>query len=184
MSSLGAHDCGGGTLAAGWVHGDKLAVRTTFGRPLPVLLIALEKLVGGMAAAIGAIFALAVHAVGSTDPLTLLIPGEVSETPREITMRWLDTQLVHLGPAMLVIGLGLAFWALLLGAEALGIWMDRAWGEFLIIIETGSFLPIELWHLITRPHPTAFITIGINLLVLWYVVGLYRRRLERRSGNL
>lgn len=156
-----------------------------FGRPAPVMLVALEKAVSALAALAGAVLALVLHVRRRTDPLGLLFPGEVAEAPRDITMRWLVHHVPHVGvQAMLWLGVGLIFWAGLLGAEAIGVWYDLAWGEFLIIVETASFLPIEIYDLVRRHHGhTGFITLVLNLLILGYVGTLYRRRLQRRAAG-
>ncbi len=151
-----------------------------FGRPLAVFLVALEKGISALAAAGGAALALLLHVHRTSDPLTLLFPGEMSETPRDITVRWLSAHLPHPSPALtLLIGLGLILWALLLAAESIGVWFDLGWGEFLIVMETASFLPIEIWDLVRRPQATGAVTFTINLLILLYVGSLLRNRVRR-----
>lgn len=158
--------------------------RTVFGRPVPVFLIALEKSISALAAMGGAVLALLLHMHRSTDPLQFLLPGEVSETPRDIMVRWLYAHMPHIGPGIILLAVfGLTFWAVLLAAEAVGVWRGLAWGEFLVIVETASFLPAELYDIVRRPHPTGFITLTVNLLILWYVGVLYRRRLRLRLSG-
>ena len=36
-------------------------------------------------------------------------------------------------------------------AEGTGLWLRRAWAEWLTVLATGSLIPFELWELITRP---------------------------------
>ena|GEM_PF-1877340 len=165
-----------------WTQGRGAPVRTMAGRPAPVFLIALEKAISALAAAAGAVLAFLLHIHRSTDPLQFLLPGEVSEVPRDITVRWLYRHLPHFGPGIILLAaFGLTFWAVLLGAEAVGVWRGLGWGEFLVIVETASFLPFELYDIVRRPHPTGFITLTVNLLILWYVGVLYRRRLGERG---
>lgn len=156
--------------------------RTIAGRPLPVLLIALEKGVSALASLAGAVLALLLHIHGSTDPLQFLFPGEVSEVPRDITVRWIYGHLPHLGPGLILLAaVGLTFWAALLGAESLGVWLGWGVGEFLLIIETASFLPFEIYDIARRPQTTGVITLTVNLLILWYVSARYRRRSRERT---
>ena len=153
-----------------------------FGRPLGVVIISVEKGISAVLSAAGAVLALILHNRRITDPIGLFFPGEVGEAPRDIFVRWLQRHVPHPSPALaLLIGIGLAFWAVLLLAESIGVWFSFGWGEFLIIVETGAFLPIEVWHLARHPSLAALGTIGVNLLILGYVVGLYRRRLARRA---
>jgi uncharacterized membrane protein (DUF2068 family) len=64
-------------------------------------------------------------------------------------------------------------------AEGTGLWLRRAWAEWLTVIATGSLIPFELWELITRPPgrrlPIA-VTFLINLLIVWYLARLLRSR--------
>ena len=153
-----------------------------FGRPLGVVIIAVEKGISAVLSAGGAVLALILHSRRITDPIGLFFPGEAGEAPRDIIVRWLQHHVPHPSPALaLLIGIGLAFWAVLLLAESVGVWFGLGWGQFLIIVETAAFLPIEVWHLARHPSVAALVTIGVNLLILGYVVGLYRRRLAERA---
>lgn len=183
----GAWFAGGGALASGGkgLHRRRALPRTPGGRPAAVLLIAAEKAISALAAGGGAVLALVLRVHHSTDPLRLLFPREMAEAPRDIFVRWLARHLPHFGPRFIVVvGLGLAFWAVLLAAEAVGVWFDLGWGEFLIIVETVAFLPVELYAIVRKPHPSGFISLTVNLLILWYVASLYRRRLRAREAGV
>jgi uncharacterized membrane protein (DUF2068 family) len=178
---------GGGGLAAGegTRSGRTVAARdepAPDARPVAVALIALEKAFSALLAGAGGGLALVLHVRRETDPLQLLFPGELMESPRDLVVRWLVAHLPRFGPsATLLIGVGLFLWAALLGAEAIGIWCDLGWGEFLVILETGSLLPVEVWEIVHRPHPMRLLALAVNLIILCYVVGLYRRRLISRG---
>lgn len=148
------------------------------------MLIAGEKAISALAAVGGALLALLLHMRGSTDPLQFFFPGEISEAPRDITIRWLSAHLPPLEPGLvLLIAIGLALWGVLLGAESVGVWFDYGWGEFLILVETASFLPIEVYDISRHPHALGFLTLTVNLVILWYVGALYRRRLRAREAG-
>lgn len=152
------------------------------GRPLPIVLIALEKGVSALAAAAGGMLALLVRHRGGGEALQLLLPREVLETPRDFWVQWLYVHQPHLGTGLLMwLAIGLFFWAALLAAESLGVWAGRAWGEFLVIVETASFLPAELYDIARRPHLTGLVTLLLNILILWYVGSLYRTRRRGRA---
>jgi uncharacterized membrane protein (DUF2068 family) len=61
--------------------------------------------------------------------------------------------------------------------EGIGLWLRRAWAEWLTVTATGSLIPFELWELITRP-PGRRLAIGLtlllNLLIVWYLARLLR----------
>src|ERR1700685_3658613 len=64
-------------------------------------------------------------------------------------------------------------------AEGTGLWLRRAWAEWLTVIATSSLIPFELWELITRPPgrrlPIA-VTFLLNLIIVWYLARLLRAR--------
>ena len=64
-------------------------------------------------------------------------------------------------------------------AEGTGLWLRRAWAEWLTVIATGSLIPFELWELITRPPgrrlPIA-VTFLLNVVIVWYLARLLRGR--------
>jgi uncharacterized membrane protein (DUF2068 family) len=67
-------------------------------------------------------------------------------------------------------------------AEGTGLWLRRAWAEWLTVIATGSLIPFELWELITRP-PGRRLAIGatlvLNLVIVWYLA----RRLRAKHAQ-
>jgi uncharacterized membrane protein (DUF2068 family) len=71
-------------------------------------------------------------------------------------------------------------------AEGTGLWLRRAWAEWLTVIATGSLIPFELWELITRPPgrrlPIA-VTFLLNLLIVWYLARLLRAQLARHQDQ-
>lgn len=154
-----------------------------WGRPLARVLIAVEK--GGSAVLVGAGAWLAffVHGRVTDNPLWLLFPGEMSESPRDTLFRFLGNHIPTLGPGtVLGIGVFLVFYALLLAAESIGVWWDFAWGEALIILETLCFLPVEMYDISRHATAASFGSLGVNVLILWYVVRLYRFRQARRNA--
>ena len=77
----------------------------------------------------------------------------------------------------------LAYTAVVL-AEGTGLWLRRAWAEWLTVIATCSLIPFELWELITRP-PGRRLAIGatllINLVIVWYLARLLRTAAARHA---
>jgi uncharacterized membrane protein (DUF2068 family) len=164
---------------------DRAAGQVVLGRPLIVAVIFLEKALSAIAIGAGAVLAFALHSTGQSDPLSLLIPGELSEHPQDLLVHWIQSRLPHLAPALtLWIGIGLIFWCLLLAAEAVGIWYDLLWGELLIILETMIFLPYEIWDIARHGHLTGFLSLAINLAICAVVAEFLRRRLRARAAGV
>jgi uncharacterized membrane protein (DUF2068 family) len=60
-------------------------------------------------------------------------------------------------------------------AEGVGLALRRRWGEYVTIVITGSFLPVELWEIfrhITVPRISAFI---VNAAIVAYLIMDLRR---------
>ena len=71
-------------------------------------------------------------------------------------------------------------------AEGIGLYLEKAWGEFLTLVITASFLPLELFEVLRR---VTWIRVGlltINILVFLYLLRLVldRARLRVRAGLL
>ena len=70
--------------------------------------------------------------------------------------------------------------------EGIGLWMRRAWAEWLTLMVTSSLVPFELWELITRP-PGRRLALGatlvLNLLIVWYLARLLRNALAQHQAQ-
>jgi uncharacterized membrane protein (DUF2068 family) len=63
--------------------------------------------------------------------------------------------------------------------EGVGLWMRRAWAEWLTVIFTSSLVPFELWELLHRPpgHRLAITaTLFLNVVIVVYLVWLIRSK--------
>lgn len=151
------------------------------GRPLPLLLVICEKAASALGLAIAAVLAFVLRGRG-VDPLRLLFAGELAEDPHDRLVHWLGSLLPRLTSQLgLELAIGLLLWAALFAAEAAGLWRRRVWAEALVIVETASFLPVEVWDLLRRPQLAGWLSLAINLSVLVYVSLLYRRRRWQRA---
>lgn len=63
--------------------------------------------------------------------------------------------------------------------EGIGLLMEKTWAEYLTLILTACALPWEIFEIIRKPTSIRFGLLGINLVVLaylvWYVRGQRRR---------
>lgn len=62
--------------------------------------------------------------------------------------------------------------------ESYGLWRARVWAEWLALLSGLIYLPLEVHHLIRRPGPIAWVTLGVNLAIV-----LYMAYLRMQSGN-
>jgi len=87
-------------------------------------------------------------------------------------------------PVLRRIGLFAYCYATVTLVEGIGLYFEKAWGEFLTLAITASFLPWELFEVIRH---IAWIRIGlfaINILVFLYLLDLVLARARRRAKAL
>ena len=150
--------------------------RVVFGRPLALALVVAEKAISTLLLAAGGTAALLIRRRAGVNPVAALLPGEWREDPRDSLIRWLAGHAPAITPHHITwIATGLFAWALLFAVEAVGLWQGLGWAELLIIVETASFLPFEIWHLAVRPDAAGLMGLAVNLLILLYVTRLYRK---------
>jgi uncharacterized membrane protein (DUF2068 family) len=87
-------------------------------------------------------------------------------------------------PVLRRIGLFAFCYAAITLVEGIGLYLEKAWGEFLTLAITASFLPWELFEIFRH---ISWIHIGlfaINILVFLYLLDLVLARARRRTKAL
>jgi uncharacterized membrane protein (DUF2068 family) len=74
------------------------------------------------------------------------------------------------GDTIRLLLIGSVVYAVLEGAEAIGLWLGKRWAEYLTVVATAGFLPIELRELSERVTVTRVVLLGVNVAVLVYLV--------------
>jgi len=69
-----------------------------------------------------------------------------------------------------LLGIGLFLYAAIEGVEALGLWYQRRWAEYLTFIATALLLPLEVFELTRTVSPFKVTALLINLAILAYLV--------------
>jgi uncharacterized membrane protein (DUF2068 family) len=79
---------------------------------------------------------------------------------------------------------GLAVWgyAIVEGVEAVGLWFQKRWAEYLTFVVTASFLPLELYELVHKFTPFKVLALIVNLAIVVYL--LYAKRLFGFRGGV
>ncbi len=72
-------------------------------------------------------------------------------------------------------------YAVLEGIEAVGLWLQKRWAEYLTFIATALFLPLEVYELAHRVSPFKISAFLINLAVVVYL--LFAKRLFGLRGG-
>ena len=76
-----------------------------------------------------------------------------------------------------MISLLLFGYAMIFLVEAWGLLSHKRWAEWLTVIATGSFVPLELYEITRHASPGRIATVLVNLAIVGYLVG---RRVEHR----
>jgi uncharacterized membrane protein (DUF2068 family) len=67
------------------------------------------------------------------------------------------------------------------GVEAVGLWKERRWAEYLTVVATAGFLPLEIHELIDRVSVFRVSALVVNVAILVYLV--YAKRLFGVRGG-
>jgi uncharacterized membrane protein (DUF2068 family) len=65
--------------------------------------------------------------------------------------------------------------------EGIGLYLEKAWGEYLTLIITASFLPWEIFEIFRRQTFIRFGLLAANLLVFWYLLQLILQNARHRT---
>jgi uncharacterized membrane protein (DUF2068 family) len=86
-----------------------------------------------------------------------------------------------------LVALGALLYAALFAVEGTGLWLGRRWAEWLTLVATASFVPLEVLEIVRRHSPVPAAALGLNVLVVTYLWGRVRLRpapdARRRSSG-
>jgi uncharacterized membrane protein (DUF2068 family) len=99
----------------------------------------------------------------------IVIPYHLNPESRFVD--WLLAQGEKVSPHMLLLAGWAAFlYAALFAAEGIGLYLRRHWAEYLVVIVTGSLLPLEIYELWVKIAWWKFAAVTGNLLIVAYLV--------------
>lgn len=73
-----------------------------------------------------------------------------------------------------LLGVGVFAYAAVEGAEAVGLWYQRRWAEYLTFVATAVFLPLEVYELTRTVSPFKLVALLLNLAIVIYLVSAKR----------
>ena len=79
------------------------------------------------------------------------------------------------------VGVAAAMYALLEGAEAVGLWYQKRWAEYLTFLATLVFMPYEIYELSRSVTPLKVAALVVNVLIAFYL--LFAKRLFGLRGG-
>lgn len=86
-------------------------------------------------------------------------------------------------PALRRIGLVAFSYAAVSFAEGIGLYLERAWGEFLTLAITASFLPWEVFEILRRITWVRVGLLTINVLIFVYLLRIVFDRARHRAKS-
>lgn len=81
------------------------------------------------------------------------------------------------------ISAGSFFYAGLLLTEGTGLMLEKHWAEYLTIIATASFLPLEIYEIFHHFHWGKVVLLLVNTAVVVYLVWVVKRNRRNRSHS-
>ncbi|WP_371499221.1 DUF2127 domain-containing protein [Kitasatospora sp. NBC_00374] len=88
----------------------------------------------------------------------------------------------HEHRTLVLLAVGLVAYAVIEIVEAVGLWMNRRWAEYLAVVATAAFLPIEAYELTEHISVLKICTLLLNIVaVLWIL--LSKRLFGLRGGH-
>ena len=76
------------------------------------------------------------------------------------------------------------FYAGLFMTEGVGLLMRKRWAEFLTVIATASFIPLEIYHLVRHFSPVKIVVIIINAAIVVYLIWRLRSDVSGRRSEV
>jgi uncharacterized membrane protein (DUF2068 family) len=70
---------------------------------------------------------------------------------------------------------GMLAYASLFSVEGVGLLLRRRWAEWLTVVATASFVPLELYEIVRHPSPLRVALLVVNLAIVWYLAARLRR---------
>ena len=87
--------------------------------------------------------------------------------------RWVDWTLdkaAMISPHLTFLGWTAFFYAALFAVEGMGLYLRKHWAEYMVVIVTGSLLPVEIYELFVKLAWWKFGIVTGNLLIVCYLI--------------
>lgn len=109
-------------------------------------------------------------------------------------MHWVQQALALPPQTVNLVAAGIGLYACLNLTEGIGLWLMKRWGEYVAVIGTSLFLPLEVHELLLKVTPLRIGALVINLFLVAYLViskrlfgvrgGAKAHEAERESASL
>jgi uncharacterized membrane protein (DUF2068 family) len=96
---------------------------------------------------------------------------------QRVSERFLDWVTGPESNRALLLGLALFAYASLFLVEAIGLWMQKRWAEWLTVIATATLIPPQLYECVTHPSAMVLVLLALNVCVVWLLATRLRHEL-------
>jgi uncharacterized membrane protein (DUF2068 family) len=132
-----------------------------------ILLIGIGKLAKATILVVAAVSVFATLNHGARSWLRTLATGSGRETITREIARLTDSSPHRVE----LIGAGLLIYAALFTIEGVGLLRRKVWAEWLTILITCSFIPLEIYELIEKQSAMKALVMALNILIALYLIG-------------
>jgi len=80
------------------------------------------------------------------------------------------------------ISAGSFIYSALLLTEGVGLWLEKGWAEYLTVIATAGFVPLEIIEIIKRVRTVKILVLILNLVIVAYVIWMIRAGRKRHNS--
>ncbi|MEY2558569.1 MAG: hypothetical protein QOE34_1994 [Verrucomicrobiota bacterium] len=72
-------------------------------------------------------------------------------------------------------GLLALFYSAILFTEGIGVYLQKRWAEFLMVIATATLIPFEVRHVYHHPSIAGFAILAVNCFIVWFLYRVLKR---------
>jgi uncharacterized membrane protein (DUF2068 family) len=81
-----------------------------------------------------------------------------------------------------LLGGALFAYAALFFVEAVGLWLQKRWAEWLTVVATATLIPPEIYECLQHPGVTLFVLLALNTAVVWLLAKRLRHELAHDAA--
>jgi uncharacterized membrane protein (DUF2068 family) len=82
------------------------------------------------------------------------------------------------------LGVGAFIYATLYTIEGIGLLLVKRWAEWMAVITTGGFLPLELYEVFHHPRPLRIVVLLVNVAIVAYLIWELRRKSREHAARV
>jgi len=136
-----------------------------------ILAIAFFKLLKGCLMILAAVCALALTRSDVTQRVHEFVTNTDVGPYRAHIGQWIDNKVLnHQVRDYAAVATGAAIYATVFFTEAAGLFFNKRWAEWMVVVSTGLLIPVEISEIYQHHHPLMFVTFVGNVAILIYLI--------------